>query len=477
MDFVGRIIRNNGYKLGPLHGQGMSSMVYTIIDEGKKKALHISKQTSTEYLNEGVISPIELDILCRLKHPNLLSAEKIFCDPECSNIAYLLPFYPMSYAGYLAEGKINPLEILSICFKISSATKFLLDNNILHLDIKPDNIMLSEDLDPVLIDFDICARVDNAKIPIYLNREVCSFRIRPYELLRNSDTTVGEHSLVWQLAMLICLSFYPSLPEVTKPYELVEYIESRYTNYNKSVETLNRHFKPFLNNTTFMADIIDLVANMLSLDINTRYTLDEVLAHPVWLNISSDNVKSNIVFNPIEIKQPKFIDCKQSVERLYTFMLFIYSFNHSGCILPSGIFFAAVDLLYRTIALVEDGSTKDLIVHEITCVFIAWKLYNCQAIHTKLNLSSNGYLIANPYAIIYNITKKNIITMENNIISYLEGILYRPFLYDSVDEAITAMNDIIFNAKAYYNYKPVKCDTIRIKSNLYLLLRSKSPKI
>lgn len=473
MEFIGHIIRKNGYQLGPLLGQGMSSMVYTIIDEGKKKALHISKQTATQYLNEGVVSPIELDILCRLKHPNLLSAEKVFCDPECSNIAYLLPFYPRSYATYLAEGKVNALEVLSICFKIISATKFLLDNNILHLDIKPDNIMLSEDLEPVLIDFDICARMDNCKIPIYLNREVCAFRIRPYELLRNPDTAVGEHSLVWQLAMLICLSFYPSLPEVAKPSDLVEYIESRYTNYGKTVETLNRHFKLFLNET-FMVDVIDLVANMLSLDVNTRYTLDKVLSHPVWLNV---NTKNSIMLSPIQIKQPKFIDCNQSIERLYTFVLLVYSFNHSGCLLPSGIFFSAVDLLYRSIALVEDGSTKDLIIHEITCTFIAWKLYNCQAVQSKLNLSNNGYLIANPYAIIHNITKKNIITMENNIISYLEGILYRPFLYDSVDEAVTAMNEMIFNAKAYHEYKPIKCDIVRMKCNLYLLLRNKTAKI
>lgn len=99
----------------------------------------------------------EAEILHSLKHDNIVPVNEVF---EQNNTVY----YVMSYLGnislyqYVAEngGALQESQAKDIILPLTSALAYLHNRNILHLDIKPDNIMMvrhGNTIKPVLIDF------------------------------------------------------------------------------------------------------------------------------------------------------------------------------------------------------------------------------------------------------------------------------------------------------------------------------------
>lgn len=99
----------------------------------------------------------EAEILHSLKHANIVPVNEVF---EQNNTVY----YVMSYLGnislyqYVAEngGALQESQAKDIILPLTSALAYLYNRNILHLDIKPDNIMMvrhGNTIKPVLIDF------------------------------------------------------------------------------------------------------------------------------------------------------------------------------------------------------------------------------------------------------------------------------------------------------------------------------------
>ena len=99
----------------------------------------------------------EAEILHSLKHDNIVPVNEVF---EQNNTVY----YVMSYLGnvslyqYVAEncGALEESQAKGIILPLTSALAYLHNRNILHLDIKPDNIMMvrhGNTIKPVLIDF------------------------------------------------------------------------------------------------------------------------------------------------------------------------------------------------------------------------------------------------------------------------------------------------------------------------------------
>ena len=99
--------------------------------------------------------------LSRLNHPDIVKVVELF---EANSTAYYVMEYidGGSLNSYIDEhGPLNENTAVALCTKIGSALSFMHSKRMLHLDLKPSNIMMRRDGTPVLIDFGLSKQYDN----------------------------------------------------------------------------------------------------------------------------------------------------------------------------------------------------------------------------------------------------------------------------------------------------------------------------
>ena len=104
----------------------------------------------------------EAQTVFQLKHDNIVRIYDIF---EENSTAY----YVMEYIdnGSLSdvikrEGRMDEARVLKYTHQIALALEYIHDHNVLHLDVKPANILLRKDDTVVLIDFGVSKRYDES---------------------------------------------------------------------------------------------------------------------------------------------------------------------------------------------------------------------------------------------------------------------------------------------------------------------------
>lgn len=103
--------------------------------------------------------------LSRLQHPNVIKVIESF---EANNTVYYVMEYISggSLDDYIAKSNgLKEGEAIRIIKQIGSALSFMHSQNMLHLDLKPSNIMLKETGDVVLIDFGLSKQYDEKGEP------------------------------------------------------------------------------------------------------------------------------------------------------------------------------------------------------------------------------------------------------------------------------------------------------------------------
>ena len=104
----------------------------------------------------------EARILSEIHHPNVVNVLEVF---KQNNTVYIVMEFIAGHSlkqnveqnGVFTEDKLRP-----IIYKIGQALEYIHEKNILHLDIKPSNILITKNNNPKLIDFGISKRYDLA---------------------------------------------------------------------------------------------------------------------------------------------------------------------------------------------------------------------------------------------------------------------------------------------------------------------------
>ena len=156
--------------------------------------------------------------------------------------------------------------------------KVLLDNGMHHLDIKPDNMLLSSSCEALLTDY------GNVTFNEKTSKGGAVMFLCP-ELYRSHKKSPCEKVDVWALG----ISLYAMLSG-NYPYTQMD------DSAVKWVEQLQKGEDPFLSKSS--DNIKDLLTKMLCVDPDKRIGIDEILRHP-WLqegpkrNGKSDSSSSN----------------------------------------------------------------------------------------------------------------------------------------------------------------------------------------
>ena len=100
--------------------------------------------------------------IAQLEHPNIVSIIDVF--EENSTAYYVMRYAPNGSleAKVNCEGFLSEPEATRYILKVADALRFVHEHKMTHLDVKPDNILLSEKDEPWLVDFGLSKQYDYA---------------------------------------------------------------------------------------------------------------------------------------------------------------------------------------------------------------------------------------------------------------------------------------------------------------------------
>ncbi|XP_015785872.2 serine/threonine-protein kinase PAK 1-like isoform X2 [Tetranychus urticae] len=138
-------------------GQGASSVVYTAIEVSTGMEVAIKQMKLVQQPNQELIIN-EILVMKENKHPNIVNyLDSYLFGDELWVVMEYLP--GGSLVDVVTETCMDQGQIAAVLREILQALEFLHSNDVIHRDIKSDNILLGMDGSVKLTDFGFCAQI------------------------------------------------------------------------------------------------------------------------------------------------------------------------------------------------------------------------------------------------------------------------------------------------------------------------------
>ncbi|APC25650.1 serine-threonine kinase [Only Syngen Nebraska virus 5] len=265
--------RESFYKRQKIIGAGSFGTVVSAYDEHNQKIAikhsHPNVYSMTMLMNE-------YRILRMLDHPNIIKPVKLDTEEITSSIlpyfnatmSMVMPYYKTDVLDYVNDnGHLEEQDVKMFIKAIANALKHAHDKNIVHLDIKPENILMNHDISKcVLADWGGSKFENKIKQSTLSGTEMYAAP----ELFSNwelkTKNKIGKPVDVYSLGAT-AYNLMTSLP-ITDRTGDNKYIPTQADN-DKIIKKL--HCSSMLKN---------LLIGMLQVDPEKRMTVDDVLKHP-----------------------------------------------------------------------------------------------------------------------------------------------------------------------------------------------------
>ncbi|CAH6418765.1 Protein kinase [uncultured virus] len=458
--------------LGATLGSGSFGMVREITDTGVVKAVKsfIPRKHTLDNII-GVEFPTELDAYCRLAHPNLMAADRLLI--ENGQIHIVMPLMQTNATEWADEKKRSLADLISVIHQTACAADFLLSQKLFNGDIRPDNVLIRETKEGIqakITDFGSLLRIDGRHIPVHplYSISIPEF-LSPenlHAMVSGRGVAYSEKDVVWQLGMLIMSLVGETLPPRGEDDELadkavLQWNERWLTEIGQRKHTLKTFFE-----RDDAGSLIELTAGMLDPEVKQRFTMAQVLAHPVF--------KGKVVPQGTMLAAPllKRVDCPMSIQRVTDFFVVVNDYNGD----TGGILFAVVDLIYRSIGLLDKPSRQDVLAHNFACIYLGIKLYRNQLMKDNIYLFNR--VRREPSVVLqyfqrFGVSVDDVLKMELWLIAALRGYLYRPYIFDSFTDStvlLEAMDKVVPHPELYYEAEAtlsVKGEATDAKPNIH----------
>ncbi len=280
------VLWQNYYIYKKVIGSGSYSKVYRAIDSTTNEYVAI-KKINKDSISKNLIDRFlkEIEILKSINHPNVITFKNSVITDK-----YIFIITELCDGGSvkdLIQKGLTENEVQSIIHQLVKAMNYLDSINILHRDIKPDNLLLTKNNILKIIDFGFSYQNKMSNdmykticgTPMYMSPELLSGK--PYS--KKSD--------LWSLGIIAYELFHCKNP-YGKPRNIQELIYAINTYKILYRDDISNHF-------------LDFLKNLLIIDPNDRLDYDNLLNH-VWFTSQITNNKNiDDIFSMDDLEIPK----------------------------------------------------------------------------------------------------------------------------------------------------------------------------
>ena len=278
MYFIGKQISNGG-----------ESIIKQGLDQHNNKIIVKIKKNSNDENNKRIDK--EIEILNSINHPNIIQIlDSIIYEDTTYIILENLDY--KDYFNYIKVKKISEIMLRQIVYEILLGLKYIHDREIIHYDIKPENLMIKvfkykengiKNKKPSIkiIDFGLSQYSFDI---LNINQGTKEY-LSP-EILINQKTNnekITNKIDVWGLGIIIYMSICKKIP-----FQNIDIT-------NKNID----HYKYLVFPNGININIIDFCKKCLIIDPSKRPSINELFLHP-WINCD----KEGNLFLPVFIPDP-----------------------------------------------------------------------------------------------------------------------------------------------------------------------------
>jgi serine/threonine protein kinase len=463
-DETSKIIESCGYSVQNKLGAGSYGLVYKVQDS---RGMYAFKYINNDnYLSKGIENLTEIDILSRLTHPNILHIYKIITKDECNikNIGLVTELANHDLTFYINNVRTLTIEEkIPILFKVANAVQYLHKFNILHLDIKPDNILLFDisntrgmnlsdsgsnsmkmSIEPKMSEFEIkladfgyALKTQNVHNGIYTKLDRMTLGYKPLESIfpvHNGLYYYNNKSDIYSLG----LTFLTIISEENLlPYKGITTLQQYYKEYDylNTKDGLKAFIRYCISNIfeDYKSIVFYLLYSMLDFDVNNRADINSVLNNPLFngFKIETGDVADIVFDDPDDT-----IGTNANIEK-----------GNKGIeminIIASNIYGrSSIEMLFLAYELFFHFIKEDLNIIVMTCVWMADKYING---YVQYSLEQYFELLRKADIEIY-INPNEILKCELFIIRVLDGNINVAKIFtisNSIEDLIYYYNNII----------------------------------